>query len=109
MEEKNGSPKVSVIIPTYNRRDWIGECLDSVLGQTYKNIEIIVVDDRSTDTTIEWLRSEKKYHSVRLHVQQVNGGASTARNVGIEMATGDLIVGRIMSKPLSIVLKKTPA
>jgi glycosyltransferase involved in cell wall biosynthesis len=92
MEEKNGSPKVSVIIPTYNRRDWIGECLDSVLGQTYKNIEIIVVDDRSTDTTIEWLRSEKKYHSVRLHVQQVNGGASTARNVGIEMATGDLIV-----------------
>jgi glycosyltransferase involved in cell wall biosynthesis len=85
------SPLVSIIIPTYNRREWIGECLDSVLAQTYKNFEIIVVDDVSTDGTVEWLRGEPRYKDVRVHVQDVNGGASTARNTGIEMAGGELI------------------
>lgn len=85
-------PLVTTIIPTYNRRKWIGECLDSVLAQTYKNIEIIVIDDRSTDDTVEWIRGNEKYRDVRLHVQEQNGGASIARNTGIEMARGDLIV-----------------
>ena len=83
---------VSVIIPTYNRREWIKECLDSVLAQTHPNVEVIVVDDRSTDDTVEYLRSADKFHNVKLHVQEKNGGASIARNAGIEMATGELIV-----------------
>ena len=89
---QNNPVLASVIIPTYNRRQWIGECLDSVLGQTYPNVEIIVIDDRSTDDTVEWLRGEEKYRDVIIHVQEKNGGASIARNTGIEMALGDLIV-----------------
>ena len=83
---------VSVIIPTYNRREWIEECLDSVFGQTYQNIEVIVVDDRSTDDTVEYLENTERFRQVRLHVQERNGGASIARNTGIEMANGELIV-----------------
>src|SRR5687767_4132958 len=88
----NQPHRVSVIIPTYNRRQWIEHCLDSVLGQTYANVEIIVVDDFSTDDTIDWLRNQEKYRDVLVHAQDKNGGASIARNTGIEMATGDLIV-----------------
>lgn len=84
--------KVTAIIPTFNRREWIGECLDSVLGQTYPNVEIIVVDDCSTDGTVEWLRSEEKYSGVVVHEQEKNGGASVARNTAIAMAAGELIV-----------------
>jgi alpha-1,3-rhamnosyltransferase len=83
---------VTVIVPTFNRREWIGECLDSVLGQTYSHVEIIVVDDCSTDGTVEWLRSEEKYSGVIVHRQEKNGGASVARNTAIAMAKGDLIV-----------------
>lgn len=86
------SPLVTVIIPTFNRREWIGECLDSVLGQTYPNVEVIVVDDCSTDGTVEWLRSEEKYSGLIVHEQEKNGGASIARNTAIAMAKGELIV-----------------
>lgn len=83
---------VTVIIPTYNRRQWIGECLDSVRAQTYKNIETLVIDDCSTDGTVEWLRSDARYAVAKIHVQSQKGGASEARNSGIRMARGELIV-----------------
>ena len=85
-------PLVTVIIPTFNRRRWIGECLDSVRAQTYPHVETLVVDDGSTDGTAEWLRSEARYEFVRLHVQPKNGGASVARNTGVEISRGELIV-----------------
>ncbi len=85
------NPTVSLIIPTYNRRRWIGECLDAIQRQTYRNFEAIVVDDRSTDGTVEWLRSQPQYGFARIHVQERNGGASIARNTGAQMATGELI------------------
>ncbi|HYH86462.1 MAG TPA: glycosyltransferase [Pyrinomonadaceae bacterium] len=85
-------PLVTVIIPTYNRRNWIGECLDSIRAQTYTHVETLVIDDGSTDGTVEWLRSEPRYSFAKLHVQPVNGGASVARNDGIRMARGELIV-----------------
>ncbi|HLM01405.1 MAG TPA: glycosyltransferase family A protein [Pyrinomonadaceae bacterium] len=92
-EKKTLSPQplVSVIIPTFNRRQWIGECLDSVLKQTYRNVEIIVVDDCSSDGTAEWIGSQPQYSSVRVHVQAKNGGASIARNTGIEISKGEFI------------------
>jgi glycosyltransferase involved in cell wall biosynthesis len=86
------APSVTVIVPTYNRRNWIGECLDSIKAQTYPHVETLVIDDGSTDGTVEWLRSEPRYSFARLHVQPKNGGASVARNTGIEMARGELIV-----------------
>jgi glycosyltransferase involved in cell wall biosynthesis len=84
-------PIVSVIIPTFNRRAWIGECLDSVLRQSYQNVEVIVVDDVSTDDTVAWIADQPRYQNVRVHVQTQNGGASLARNKGIELSTGELI------------------
>ncbi len=84
-------PLVSFIIPTYNRQRWIEECLDAITRQTYQNFEAIVVDDQSTDDTVEWLRSNPKYSFVRIHVQEKNGGASVARNTGVRLAKGELI------------------
>lgn len=85
------NPKVSVIIPTFNRRHWIGECLDSIKAQTYPRVETLIIDDGSTDGTVEWLRSEPRYSFAKLHVQPQNGGASVARNTGIRLAEGELI------------------
>ena len=84
-------PLVSIIIPTFNRRRWIGECLQSVLAQSYPHIETLVIDDASTDGTVEWLRTNPDYSFAKVHVQPQNGGASVARNTGIDLARGELI------------------
>ncbi|HKP81863.1 MAG TPA: glycosyltransferase [Pyrinomonadaceae bacterium] len=84
-------PLVTIIIPTFNRLNWIPVCLDSIKAQTYPNIETLVIDDGSTDGTVEWLKSQPDYQFAQLHVQPKNGGASIARNDGIRRARGDLI------------------
>ena len=82
------APLVSVVIPTYNRAGVICRTIDNVLAQTYRNTEIIVVDDGSTDDTQAKLRS----YGGRIRViAQSNAGPAAARNRGIEAATGDLI------------------
>ena len=76
-------PKVSVIIPVYNGSNYMREAIDSALAQTYKNIEIIVVNDGSTDNTEEIALSygdKIKYYS------KENGGVATALNFAIEKA-----------------------
>jgi glycosyltransferase involved in cell wall biosynthesis len=85
-------PLVTIIIPTFNRRQWISVCLDAIKSQTYPNIETLVVDDGSTDGTVAWLKSESQYSFVRIHEQPKNGGASIARNDGIRLAHGEVIV-----------------
>lgn len=79
---------VSAIIPTYNREKTICRAIDSVLNQTYKNIEIIIVDDGSTDDTLKLL---KKYGSSIKVVNQCHKGANAARNRGIKEAKGEYI------------------
>jgi glycosyltransferase involved in cell wall biosynthesis len=82
---------VSVIIPAYNIEDYIGRCLDSVLSQTYKNLEIIGIDDGSSDRTGEILDNyAKKDRRIKV-IHKENGGVSSARNKGIEAAEGDYI------------------
>lgn len=81
-------PLVSVIIPTYNRANVISETIDNVFSQTYKNIELIVVDDGSTDDTPPILR---KYADRIRVITQKNAGPAAARNRGIEVSTGDII------------------
>lgn len=82
---------VSVIIPAYNIEDYIGRCLDSVISQTYKNLEIIVVDDGSRDHTGEILDNyAKKDRRIKV-IHKENGGVSSARNKGIKAAEGDYI------------------
>lgn len=85
-------PLVTVIIPTFNRLKWISICLDSIKSQTYPHIETLVIDDGSTDGTVEWLQSQPAYSFARIHEQPKNGGASVARNDGIRLAQGELIV-----------------
>jgi glycosyltransferase involved in cell wall biosynthesis len=85
---KNNTPLVSVIIPTYNRAWSLKKAIDSVLQQDYKNFELIVVDDGSTDNTEKLLLS---YADSIKTIQQDNQGVSASRNRGIKAATGDLI------------------
>ena len=91
MEEKSkieNAPLVSVIIPTYNRAEIIEEAVDSVLAQDYKDFELIVVDDGSTDNTSEVLAT---YGDDIRVLYQENKGVSAARNRGISEAAGKLI------------------
>ncbi len=82
------APLVSVIVPTYNRAQMLVEAVSSVLQQSYGNIELIVVDDGSTDET----KSALAPHRERIrYVYQENRGPSAARNAGISLATGSLI------------------
>jgi len=81
-------PKVSVIIPTYNRADFIEDAIESVLCQTYKDFEIIIVDDGSTDNTKDVLQ---KYHNKIRYIYKNNGGEASARNAGIKNAQGAYI------------------
>ncbi len=82
------NPLVSVIIPTFNRAGVVTRAIDSVLGQTYRPVEVIVVDDGSTDATPEVLKS---YGNAIVSVVQDNAGPSAARNRGVRESRGDLI------------------
>ena len=89
--KKNDLPKVCVIIPAYNRAGFIRETIDSVLNQTYKNIELIVVDDGSTDDTMEILKEYGDKLIILQHPGGVNKGQSAAINLGMENAAGKYI------------------
>lgn len=80
--------KISVIIPTYNRKHTLQRAIDSVLVQTFKPFEIIIVDDGSEDGTREWLL--QNYPSVQ-YIHQPNNGVSSARNKGIQISQGSWI------------------
>lgn len=84
-------PLISVIVPVYNVQDYVGKCLDSICGQSYRNLEIIVIDDGSTDDspTICDSFAEKDARIKVLHCK--NGGLSVARNRGLDIAEGELI------------------
>ena len=79
-------PKVSIIIPAYNHKEYIGETIQSVLNQTFENFELIIVDDGSTDGTTEEI---KKYKDKRIaSLWQKNSGPSAAINKGLKVARG---------------------
>lgn len=84
-------PIVSVIIPVYNVEQYLKQCLDSVINQTYKNLEIILVDDGSTDNSGK-ICDEYALKDTRIKViHKDNGGLSDARNTGLKIATGEYI------------------
>lgn len=80
-------PLVSIIIPCFNSEDYIAECIKSVLDQDYDNLEVIVVDDGSTDSSQNIIAT---YHNVMLYTQE-NSGASIARNLGLSKCKGDYV------------------
>lgn len=84
-------PLISIIIPAYNIENYIAKCLDSLLKQTYKNLEIIVVDDGSSDNTGKIIDDYvSKYENIKV-IHKKNAGVSEARNSGIDVANGDYI------------------
>lgn len=83
--------EISVIIPIYNVEKYLEKCIDSVLAQTYRNIEIILVDDGSTDKCADICDSYLKKDSRVKVIHKVNGGLSSARNAGLDIAEGDFI------------------
>ncbi len=85
---KERRPLVSIVIPVYNTEKFLRQCLDSILCQTESNIEIICVDDGSTDSSFEILEEYRAKDSRVVVIKQENGGVSVARNVGVERATG---------------------
>ncbi len=86
------SIKVSVIMPVYNTEKYLGECLDSILSQTLKEIEIIIVDDGSTDHSLLILeRYARKYDNIMIFTQK-NQGSGSARNQGIRHARGKYVI-----------------
>ena len=87
----NSSIKVSVIIPVFNAAEFLDQCLYSIREQTLHDIEIICVDDGSTDTSWEILQRHKKEDS-RIHIfQQNHGFAGRARNLGLSKANGQYL------------------
>ena len=90
MTSATPSPRVSVIIPTYNRAHVVDRAIRSVLGQTYQDFEIIVVDDGSTDNTEEVVKSFNDFR-IRYIRHDENRGGSAARNTGIRAARGEFI------------------
>lgn len=82
-------PLVSVIIPVYGAEKYLRQCVDSVLAQTYDNLEIVLVDDGSQDRSGEICEEYREIHSHIKVIHQANGGLSVARNRGIEEAAGD--------------------
>ena len=84
--------KISVIIPVYNVERYLAQCVDSVISQSYKNLEIILVDDGSSDNSPQICDDFAKQDSRIKVVHKVNGGLSSARNAGIEIAGGDYLL-----------------
>lgn len=83
-------PLVSIIVPTYNVEKYIEECIDSILKQTYKNIEVLVIDDGSTDATAYLLKQYEE--QVQVTINSLNHGQGAVRNQGIKEADGKYIL-----------------
>ena len=83
--------KISVIVPVYKSEKYIERCIESILNQTYQNIELILVDDGSPDQSAEICDRYAKKDSRVFVLHKENGGVSTARNAGLDMAKGDYI------------------
>lgn len=83
-------PLISIVVPVYNVEKYIHECLESILYQSYKNIEVIIVNDGTLDNSIAKIEDLLKDKRTRL-ISQVNQGLSAARNTGIKAALGEYI------------------
>lgn len=85
-------PKVSIIVPIYNRECLLPRCVDSILNQTFKDFEMILVDDGSTDNSAKICDDYAELDSRVIVIHKENGGVSSARNLGIEYSTGEFIM-----------------
>ena len=83
--------KITVIVPVYNVEHYLEKCLDSLINQTYKNLEIIVINDGSTDNSGEICQEYAQKDNRIVYIEKENGGLSDARNVGLDKMTGSYV------------------
>ncbi len=83
--------KVSIIVPIYNSEKNLDRCVNSILRQSYKNLELILINDGSTDSSLDICNNFRKLNENIIVIDQKNMGVSAARNIGLRYATGDLI------------------
>ena len=86
------SDKVSIIVPVYNVEKYLDECMESILSQTYSNLEVILIDDGSTDSSGNMCDNYKALDNRIVVIHKPNGGLSSARNAGMDIATGDYLI-----------------
>ena len=84
--------KISIVVPVYNVEKYLEKCIGSIINQEYKNIEIILVNDGSTDNSLKICNEYKQQDKRIMVIDKENGGLSDARNAGIEKSTGDYIM-----------------
>lgn len=84
------NPRISVIVPVYNVQNYLERCIESVLNQTFKNFELILVNDGSTDNSLNICKRYKKDNRIKI-ISQKNKGLSAARNKGLELAQGEYV------------------
>ncbi|MFV9551020.1 glycosyltransferase [Algibacter sp. PT7-4] len=85
------NPKISIIVPVYNAEKYIAKCIESILDQTYRNLEVILINDGSKDNSLAICNTYKNIDSRIIIINQENEGTSSARNKGLEIATGNYI------------------
>lgn len=83
-------PKISVIVPVYNVEKYLKQCLDSIVNQTYKNLEIIIVNDGTKDNSMKIVENYLQDNRIKV-INKENGGLASARNSGLEKVTGKYI------------------
>ena len=111
---KNEEIKITVIVPVYNTEKYIRECINSILNQTYRNIELILIDDESKDNSYSICQEYENIDNRIILLQQKNSGAGVARNQGMEIASGDYIMfvdsdDVIDKKTLELMIEKIRA
>ena len=84
-------PLISVIVPVYKVEQYLDECVQSIINQTYKNLEIILVDDGSPDRCPEMCDEYARQDSLIKVIHKPNGGVSSARNAGLDIARGEYV------------------
>lgn len=108
--------KISLIVPVYNVEDYVEECLESICGQTYLNLEIIIVNDGSCDGSRNICERYRKNDNRIIILDKQNGGLASARNAGLDIATGDYIgfvdsddyiINTMYEKMLNIAMEKS--
>lgn len=87
-------PTVSIIVPAYNAGAWVGETVGSVLAQSFEDYELIIVDDGSSDNTLDVVQKALAGSKIRYEIQRLprNGGVSAARNLGVDLASGRFLM-----------------
>ena len=84
--------KISIIVPVYNVENYLERCVESILKQTYTNFELLLINDGSTDRSLDILKKYKeKYPEITKIIDKKNGGLSSARNAGIRDAKGEYL------------------